>query len=68
VLTNDISDAQRAAKDLEAGTVWVNQYNDFPPGMPFGGYKNSGIGRERSTETLKAYTRTKAINISEEKL
>jgi aldehyde dehydrogenase (NAD+) len=68
VLTSDISDAQRAAKDLEAGTVWVNQYNDFPQGMPFGGYKNSGMGRERAMETLKTYTQTKTIDISEEKL
>jgi aldehyde dehydrogenase (NAD+) len=68
VLTSDISDAQRAAKDLDAGTVWVNQYNDFPQGMPFGGYKNSGIGRERATETLRSYTQTKAVDISEEKL
>lgn len=68
VLTSNISDAQRAAKDLDAGTVWVNQYNDFPPGMPFGGYKNSGIGRERATETLRSYTQTKSVDISERKL
>ena len=68
VLTNDLSDAQRAAKDLQAGTVWVNQYNDFPQGMPFGGYKQSGIGRERATETLQAYTQTKTIDIAEERV
>ena len=68
VLTNDISDAQRAAKDLQAGTIWVNQYNDFPPGMPFGGYEQSGIGRERATETLEAYTQTKTVDIAEERV
>ncbi|RQG90067.1 aldehyde dehydrogenase family protein [Natrarchaeobius halalkaliphilus] len=66
VIASDITDAQTAAKDIEAGTVWVNQYNDFPQGMPFGGYKQSGIGRERALETLTAYTQTKTINISDE--
>ncbi|RRJ31009.1 aldehyde dehydrogenase family protein [Halocatena pleomorpha] len=64
VITSDIEQANRTARDLEAGTVWVNQYNDFPTGMPFGGYKQSGIGRERGRETLEQYTQTKSIDIS----
>lgn len=64
VITSDIEQAHRTARDLEAGTVWVNQYNDFPTGMPFGGYKQSGIGRERGRETLDHYTQTKSIDIS----
>ncbi len=64
VITSDIEQANRTARDLEAGTVWVNQYNDFPTGMPFGGYKQSGIGRERGRETLDHYTQTKSIDVS----
>ncbi|WP_330630957.1 aldehyde dehydrogenase family protein [Halocatena halophila] len=64
IMTSDIDRAYETAHDLEAGTVWVNQYNDFPAGMPFGGYKQSGIGRERGKETLDAYTQTKSIDIS----
>ena len=64
VVTDDISQGHQTARDIEAGTVWVNQYNDFPDGMPFGGYKQSGIGRERARETLEAYTQAKSIDIS----
>lgn len=64
VVTSDLEQAHRTATDLEAGTVWVNQYNDFPTGMPFGGYKQSGIGRERAHETIEHYTQTKSIDIS----
>jgi aldehyde dehydrogenase (NAD+) len=64
VVTGDITRGHETARDIEAGTVWVNQYNDFPDGMPFGGYKQSGIGRERARETLEAYTQAKSIDIS----
>jgi aldehyde dehydrogenase (NAD+) len=63
VITEDLDRAYEAAHDIEAGTVWVNQYNDFPPGMPFGGFKQSGIGRENAAETLEHYTQTKSIDI-----
>lgn len=43
--------------------MWVNQYNAFDPGMPFGGYKQSGWGRELGEEALALYTQTKAVNI-----
>ncbi len=64
VITSDLKQAYKAAKDIEAGTIWVNQYNDFPSGQPFGGYKQSGIGRETSFEAVKHYTQTKTLNFS----
>ncbi|WP_048075334.1 aldehyde dehydrogenase [Haloquadratum walsbyi] len=64
VLTEDLTKAHQCAKDIEAGTIWVNTYNDFPSGQPFGGYKQSGIGREIGQEAVDHYTQTKTINIS----
>ena len=64
VLTEDLTKAHQCAKDIEAGTIWVNTYNDFPTGSPFGGYKQSGIGREIGAEAVEHYTQTKAVNIS----
>lgn len=62
VITEDLDQAHRTARDLEAGTVWINTYNEIPAGQPFGGYKQSGIGRECAEETLHHYTQTKSIN------
>ncbi|MFQ3283713.1 MAG: aldehyde dehydrogenase (NAD+) [Natronomonas sp.] len=67
IVTEDLEDAHRAARDMEAGNIWVNQYNTFPAGQPFGGYKQSGMGRETARETLEAYTRTKTINFNLER-
>lgn len=65
VLTNDLTQAYRTAEDIEAGTIWINQYNAFPAGQPFGGYKESGIGREIGFEAVtEHYTQTKTINIA----
>ncbi|MCO8267647.1 aldehyde dehydrogenase family protein [Haloferax sp. AB510] len=64
IITNDINQAYKTAKDIEAGNIWVNTYNEFPAGQPFGGYKKSGSGRETALETLEEYTQTKCINIS----
>ncbi|MEZ3115343.1 aldehyde dehydrogenase [Halobaculum sp. MBLA0147] len=64
VVTEDAAQAYTTAGDLEVGTVWVNQYQDFPAGMPFGGYEQSGIGRETAFETVKEFTRTKSIDVS----
>jgi aldehyde dehydrogenase (NAD+) len=61
VWTRDISKAHRAARALKAGTVWVNTYNTFDAGVPFGGYKESGIGRELGSQALDLYTQTKAV-------
>jgi aldehyde dehydrogenase (NAD+) len=64
VITEDLTKAHQCAKDIEAGNIWVNTYNDFPAGQPFGGYKQSGIGRETAAEAVEHYTQTKTVNIS----
>ncbi|WP_231187443.1 aldehyde dehydrogenase family protein [Haladaptatus sp. DYF46] len=64
VITNDLNQAYRAAEDIEAGNIWVNTYNEFPAGQPFGGYKQSGIGRETAFEAIEHYTQTKTLNIA----
>ncbi|MCX2819963.1 aldehyde dehydrogenase family protein [Haladaptatus sp. F3-133] len=64
VITEDLTAAHQCAKDIEAGNIWVNTYNDFPAGQPFGGYKQSGIGRETAQEAIDHYTQTKTVNIS----
>ncbi len=61
VWTRDVSKAHRIASELRAGTVWVNCYNIFDAAMPFGGYKQSGWGREMGAEVLNLYTQTKAV-------
>jgi phenylacetaldehyde dehydrogenase len=61
VWTRDISKAHRIAAELKAGTVWVNCYNVFDSALPFGGYKQSGWGREMGHEVLEHYTQTKAV-------
>ncbi len=63
VWTKDISKAHRIAAELRAGTVWVNCYNIFDAALPFGGYKESGWGREMGHEVLNQYTETKAVVI-----
>jgi phenylacetaldehyde dehydrogenase len=63
IWTRDISKAHRVARRLRAGTVWVNCYNIFDSAMPFGGYKQSGWGREMGHEVLDLYTETKAVCI-----
>jgi phenylacetaldehyde dehydrogenase len=61
VWTRDISKAHRIAAALKAGTVWVNCYNVFDSALPFGGYKQSGWGREMGHAVLESYTQTKAV-------
>jgi phenylacetaldehyde dehydrogenase len=61
VWTRDIAKAHRIAAELKAGTVWVNCYNIFDAALPFGGYKQSGWGREMGHEVLEQYTQTKAV-------
>jgi len=64
IITDDITRALRTARELEAGAIWINHYNDVSAGQPFGGYKQSGLGRENGKEALDEYTQTKAININ----
>jgi phenylacetaldehyde dehydrogenase len=61
VWTSDVSKAHRVARAIRAGTVWVNCYNIFDAALPFGGYKESGWGREMGREVLSNYTETKAV-------
>lgn len=64
VWTRDIAKAHRAAHQLRAGTVWINCYNVFDSALPFGGYKQSGWGREMGHEVLELYTQTKAVCVA----
>ncbi|MFZ0218422.1 MAG: aldehyde dehydrogenase family protein [Candidatus Dormiibacterota bacterium] len=61
VFTRDVSKAYRTAKRLRAGTVWVNTYHVFDASMPFGGYKESGWGREMGHAVLENYLETKSV-------
>ena len=64
VWTRDVSIAHKMAKRIRSGTVWVNCHNVFDAGLPFGGYKQSGWGREMGEEVLHNYTETKAVTIA----
>ena len=61
IWTRDIKKAHRLASLLRAGTVWINCYNVFDAALPFGGYKQSGWGREMGHEVLEQYTEVKAV-------
>ncbi len=64
VFTRDLNRAIRVARGIRTGRVWVNTYNSFPAGAPFGGYKESGIGRETHKVILDHYTQMKNIIIN----
>jgi aldehyde dehydrogenase (NAD+) len=61
VWTRDIKKAHYVARKLQAGTVWVNTYNVYDTAAPFGGYKQSGFGREMSAHALEHYTQIKTV-------
>ena len=62
VWTRDIGKAHRMASEIDAGTVWVNTYNQYAPGSPFGGYKESGFGRDLGFQSaLEKYTQLKSV-------
>lgn len=63
VHTKNLSTAIRVSNALKAGTVWVNQYNMLHHTLPFGGYKESGIGRELGEAALANYSQTKTVSI-----
>jgi aldehyde dehydrogenase (NAD+) len=64
VWTRDIKKAHRLARDLKAGTIWINTYNSFDAASPFGGYKQSGFGRELGVHALELYTQVKSVWIN----
>lgn len=64
VWTRDVANAHYIASKLRAGTVWVNCYNTFDAASPFGGYKQSGIGREMGSYALNNYTEVKSVWVS----
>ena len=61
VFTRDVARAHRFARDIEAGTVWINLWNGFDSAAPFGGVKQSGWGREMGLHALELYTETKTV-------
>jgi phenylacetaldehyde dehydrogenase len=64
VWTQNLSVAHKAARGIRAGTVWVNCHNVFDASLPFGGYKQSGWGREMGEEVLNNYLETKAVTVA----
>jgi aldehyde dehydrogenase (NAD+) len=64
VWTRDVSKAHRIARAIKAGTVWVNTYNLYDPALPFGGFKESGFGRDQGKDALEKYTQTKSVWIN----
>jgi len=64
IWTRDIGKAHRLAREVKAGTVWVNCYNCFDPASPFGGFKQSGFGRELGKYALELYTQVKSVWVS----
>lgn len=63
VFTRDIQRAHRVVANLEAGTIWINNYNITPVELPFGGSKQSGIGRENSLAAIEHYTQRKSVYV-----
>jgi betaine-aldehyde dehydrogenase len=61
IWTADYRRALRVARRLQAGTVWINTYKQLSLSTPFGGYKESGLGREKGLAGLRLYQQTKAI-------
>jgi len=64
VWTRDIKKAHRLARDLKAGTIWINTYNALDTASPFGGFKQSGFGRELGVHALELYTQVKSVWIN----
>lgn len=65
VFTKDIQRGHRVADRLDAGIVWINAYNLTPVEMPFGGFKQSGIGKENSRRAFEHYTKLKTVYVAE---
>ncbi len=63
VFTRDLPRAHRVVGELQAGTCWINTYNLTPVELPFGGYKQSGIGRENALDALRHYSQVKSVYV-----
>jgi len=63
VWSKDKGHAVEVAKKMRTGTVWINSYHVLTPAAPFGGYKQSGLGREMGVQGLMAYTQSKHIHV-----
>jgi acyl-CoA reductase-like NAD-dependent aldehyde dehydrogenase len=61
VWTNDLKKAHRVAKGIRAGTVWINTSGLYDPAVSFGGFKQSGFGRELGKHSMEMYTETKSV-------
>jgi aldehyde dehydrogenase (NAD+) len=67
IWSTDLAAAQRMARRLRAGSVWINDWHVLRPDLPFGGYKQSGVGREFARAGLEAFVETKAVTTSFER-
>ncbi len=63
VFTRDLQRAHRIVRRLDAGTTWINTYNITPIELPFGGVKQSGIGRENGSAAIEHYTQLKSVYV-----
>lgn len=61
IFSNDTNTINRATRKIRAGTVWVNCFNNFDAATPFGGYKDSGVGREKGVHAVENYLQTKTV-------
>ncbi len=64
IFTRDLARAHRVAAEVHTGTLWINTYNVFDAASPFGGYKESGFGREMGEEAIELYTEVKSVWVS----
>jgi len=64
VFTADLARAHRVIGQLQAGTTWINTYNLTPVEMPFGGVKNSGVGRENGWAAIEHYSQIKSVYVA----
>ncbi len=63
IFTNHLQQGHRVAAALQSGTIWINNFNITPIEMPFGGYKESGVGRENARAVLDSYTQIKSVYV-----
>jgi acyl-CoA reductase-like NAD-dependent aldehyde dehydrogenase len=63
VYTRDLGLAHRFVREVQAGMVWVNDSSNHLPGLPFGGIKDSGVGREEGFDELLSYTESKSVSM-----